>query len=180
MKIMLYIAVLSLSACSLKEEHVDNINQNNGWIEALEAEMKSLENLDSTAINKQRTSRLERLVEVEDLLAISFDTLDSLLAHTMLNISHSGEPYHPFSLDRTHAQMKLVHSANQLKALNHDLEHNLLPADSVDIMLQTERLAAKMAVEKAQRIRQAGSNEAHKTEAWLLQIDSLIEHVTTP
>lgn len=170
-----YMAVIVLlaAACGGASKYRTEIDANNLTAETLEDVIQSLEQLDDSAVNTARNQRLERLQAIEATLNSRGDTLNAKEARGLAEISAAGEPYHPFSVETGTVASKLRRSHDQLKALNHDMEHNLLPDDSVKYMVNHEREFAEKALREADILMEEAGNEMATQNSWYRRIDSL-------
>ncbi len=174
MKATLTISILCLGmvACQLRPDYNDVIRGNVNLIVDLERREFAFEELDEGVINEHREKRLAKWQEMESLLINRNDTLDSLQAASLLALSREGEPYHPFAVEKGAWEVRLQRAKKQLADLNLDLEHNLLPADSVDILVKLEREIADRVLQDADSVLQRIEAENEITADWLNRMDS--------
>ncbi len=173
MKIGGYIAAASLIfwSCSLGGGYKTETEANRITIAVLLETAETLEQMNDSAVNRSRTLRAERLKEIEEGLIENADTLDAESAALLKALSESGEPYHPFSVEKGTATARLRRSAAQLEALNRDLTHNLIPADSVRYYVHRERKFAEKALNKAQRLQEYVADEREADAEWHKKAD---------
>lgn len=165
-------AFLILWSCSLGGGYSAETEANRITISVLRETAEALEQLNDSAVNRSRTLRAERLKEIEAELAEAGDTLDAERAALLKALSEAGEPYHPFSVEKGTAAARLRRSAAQLEALNRDLEHNLIPADSVRYYVHRERKFAEKVLNKAQRLQDYAARERESDADWHKKADS--------
>lgn len=169
--------LLLLSGCNLSKDHSGDIQANNGVLLTIEETEAAIASADTAALNALRSQRLRRLQYLDSILLTRPGSIDSSMAYALLNISTAGEPYHPVAVEYDVVRIRLRRAFEQLKAINHDLEHNLLPADSVEYILDLERLSAKMAVNEAQLLLLEADSANAKTRDWTARTDSLINEL---
>lgn len=167
------VVILLAAACGLGGKYRTEIEANKVTVQSIEEFITALENCDAGDVNESRSSRLERLQSLEAALKAKGDTLSARDAQMLAKLSAEGEPYHPFSVETETALSKLRRSHAQLKALNHDLENNLLPADSVRYLVHHERRFAEKALAKAEELLNTTADEAATRVDWYQKIDSL-------
>lgn len=174
MRTALTISILCIGmvACQLRPDYSDVIRANTNKIVELEVREFALEEFDEALISEHREMRLAKWQETDSLLRNRNDTLDSLQAATLLALSREGEPYHPFAVEKGVLEVRLQRAKAQLANLNHDLEHNLLPADSVDILVKAERQIAERILQEADTMLRRTKAEKEFTAGWLSRIDS--------
>ncbi len=164
---------LSLITCS-SVDYSDDLRRNNGLVEALEGIRLQILDMDTAQLNELRDTRLTFLLSLDSMLKYEVDTLDSSSAEFVRSFTQLGQPTHPSSVDIDPMNIRINAAIRQLLDLNHDLEHNLLPPDSVSYLLSHERQNAKALIEQAQQFYKRIRKEEHNHAEWLLQKDSIV------
>lgn len=167
------VVVLLATACGIGGKYRTEIEANEVTVQSIEEFIATLENYDAGDVNESRSNRLDRLQSLEAALKAKGDTLSARDAETLAKLSAEGEPYHPFSVETGMSIAKLRRSHSQLQALNHDLENNLLPADSVRYLVNHERRFAEKALAEAEKMMNDSDNEAAARADWHQKMDSL-------
>jgi len=179
MKRFTCIAVLAIlvTACGIGGHYRTEVDANNVTVQSLEESITALEEFDDSAINESRSNRLDRLQTLEAALKVEGHILTAEEAQALADLSAMGEPYHPFSVESGIVSSKLRRSHNQLKALNHDLESNLLPSDSVRYLVNHERRFAAKALAEAEKLMNHADEEMAAKAVWHQKMDSLEQNL---
>lgn len=159
-------AFLILHSCEIGGRYNTETEANRMTAAVLRETADELERYNDTAINRGRILRMERLRKIEAKLIENSDTLNAENAALLKELSTRGEPYHPFSVESGTAAARLRRSAAQLEALNRDLKHNLIPADSVKYYVHREREFAEKALSKAQTLLDKAADEPEADAEW--------------
>lgn len=171
----IWVSLSLLAACNSQDRYREDIQANAYLQKHIGRTLAQLDTLHLEGIDEARRAKLDKLQTIEQVLATSGDTLDGKTALFLKALAQDGEPYHPSSVERARMEARLNRSHEQLAALNHDLEHNLLPKDSVGWMLREERRRANEAIDGLEKILEKFESERLMAEIWITRVDSFIE-----
>lgn len=166
-------------ACITQPNYDGDIEANVELISKIELAQADLQKMiDDEDLFEKRRLRKELLSKIEREVVGFQDTLDRQSANTFLELVREGEPY-----DTTHVRFGmyrelLANCALQLRNLNHDLEYNLLPPDSVEVMVRREQLYANEVLMRIDTLKSEYQQEKLTSNQWLARVDTFEQKLT--